>query len=202
MLLYLTLFDLKIYTLQTFSLFILGFCSSACGWVWYLPCEMYMQTPPLAQPCMPTPPSLLPLFYPLTVSWNRDLEKPQWWVHYRPSVHLENSKTPSNIICPLLHAFSEANGDYKKVWENHCNDKETLEEYASAMRMLAINHWMKQAPEGRVEWCYKAATEFFKGEGLKKLMEKHRRKREFCEDVNECCCCFITGKTNICSATV
>jgi len=102
----------------------------------------------------------------------------------------------------LRKQLREANGDHKKVWENHCNDKETLEEYASAMRILAVNHWTKQAPEGRVEWCYKTAIEFFKGEGLKKLMEKQRRKRQFSGDVRECCCCFVTEKTRICSTTV
>ena len=109
---------------------------------------------------------------------------------------------PSNIICSLLSAPTEANGDHKKVWENHCNDKESLEEYALAMHMLAVNHWTKQAPEGRVEWCYKMAIEFFKGEGLKKLIEKQRRKRQFSGDVRECYCCFITEKTKICSTTM
>ena len=109
---------------------------------------------------------------------------------------------PSNIISSLLSASPQANGDHKKVWENHCNDKESLEEYALAMRMLAVDHWTKQAPEGRVEWCYKTAVEFFKGEGLKKLIGKQRRKRQFSGDVRECCCCFATEKTKISSTTL
>ena len=102
----------------------------------------------------------------------------------------------------LLSVSYKANGDHKKVWESHCTDKESLEEYASAMRTLAVNHWTKQAPEGRVEWCYKTATDFFRGGGLKKLMEKQRRRRQFSEDVKECCCCFETRDTEICSATM
>ena len=102
----------------------------------------------------------------------------------------------------MLSAFYEANGDHHKVWENHCSDKVSLEEYASAMRKLAVNHWTKQSPEGRVEWCYTMATEFFSGGGLKKLMEKQKRKQQFSEDVKECCCCFGTEDTEICSVAM
>lgn len=86
--------------------------------------------------------------------------------------------------------FFKANGDHKKVWDIHCSDKGGLEKYASAMRKLAVNHWTKQSPEGRIEWCYSTVMDFFKGGGLRKLMEKQRRRREFSLDVNACCCCF------------
>ena len=91
--------------------------------------------------------------------------------------------------------FHKANGDHRKVWESHCTDKEALKKYASAMRLLAVNHWTKQAPEGRVEWCQRTANEFFRGGGLKTLMAKQKRRRQFSADVKECCCCFITDDT-------
>ena len=108
----------------------------------------------------------------------------------------------SNFASLFVPAFYKANGDYQRVWEEHCTDKVRLEEYASAMRMLAVNHWTKQAPEGRVEWCYQTATEFFRGGGLKKLMEKQKRKRQFHEDLKECCCCFAREDAKICLATM
>ena len=92
--------------------------------------------------------------------------------------------------------FIKASGDHKKVWESHCDDKEALEKYASAMHMLAVNHWTKQSPEGRVEWCHRTAVDFFRGEGLTKLMEKQRRRRQFSSNFNACCCCFEASETN------
>lgn len=91
--------------------------------------------------------------------------------------------------------FYTANGDHRKVWENHCTDKEALEKYASAMRVLAVNHWASQSPEGRVEWCYNTANEFFRGGGLTSLTEKQRRRHQFSSDVNTCCCCFVKDDT-------
>ena len=88
------------------------------------------------------------------------------------------------------------------MWDQHCADKARLEEYASAMHMLAVNHWTKQAPEGRVEWCYQTATEFFRGGGLRKLMEKQKRKQQFHEDLKECCCCFATDNADRCSVSM
>ena len=102
----------------------------------------------------------------------------------------------------LFPALDKADGDYQKVWDQHCADKARLEEYASAMHMLAVNHWTKQAPEGRVEWCYQTATEFFRGGGLRKLMEKQKRKQQFHEDLKECCCCFVTDDTDRCSVSM
>lgn len=70
------------------------------------------------------------------------------------------------------------------------------------MHLLAVNHWTNQAPEGRVEWCYQTTTEFFRGGGLWKLMEKQKRKQKFHEDLKECCCCFATGGADICSVSI
>ncbi|XP_068714696.1 S-adenosylmethionine sensor upstream of mTORC1-like isoform X1 [Montipora foliosa] len=94
----------------------------------------------------------------------------------------------------LRKQLRETNGDYEKVWDSHCANKEALKKYASAMHVLAVNHWAKQSPEGRVEWCHRTAIDFFKRGGLGKLMEKQKRRREFSLDVNACCCCFETNK--------
>ncbi|XP_078530540.1 S-adenosylmethionine sensor upstream of mTORC1 isoform X2 [Lissotriton helveticus] len=45
-------------------------------------------------------------------------------------------------------------GDFDTIWREHCNDEETLSEYAVAMKNLADNHWAKTCEgEGRIEWC-------------------------------------------------
>ena len=99
-----------------------------------------------------------------------------------------------------LFSNDKANGDHNKVWQSHCTDRKSLEEYASAMYMLAVNHWTRQSPEGRVEWCYSMAVEFFSGGGLKKLKEKQKRRRQFSETVNKCCCCFDSEESEICAS--
>lgn len=45
-------------------------------------------------------------------------------------------------------------GDFDKIWREHCEDEQTLSEYAFAMKNLADNHWNKNCEgEGRIEWC-------------------------------------------------
>lgn len=45
-------------------------------------------------------------------------------------------------------------GDFNKIWREHCEDEQTLSEYALAMKNLADNHWTKKYEgEGRIEWC-------------------------------------------------
>ena len=45
-------------------------------------------------------------------------------------------------------------GDFDKIWREHCEDEQTLSEYALAMKNLADNHWTKKCEgEGRIEWC-------------------------------------------------
>lgn len=45
-------------------------------------------------------------------------------------------------------------GDFDKIWREHCEDEQTLNEYAFAMKSLADNHWGKKCDgEGRIEWC-------------------------------------------------
>lgn len=45
-------------------------------------------------------------------------------------------------------------GDFDKIWREHCEDEQTLSEYALAMKNLADYHWTKNCEgEGRIEWC-------------------------------------------------
>ena len=97
------------------------------------------------------------------------------------------------IVC----FYKTANGDHKFVWKKHCEDTKSLEEYASAMCRLAVNHWTRQAPEGRVEWCHKTMSEFFRGGGLERLMGKQRRRLQFAEVESQCCCCFIPEENSM-----
>lgn len=54
----------------------------------------------------------------------------------------------------LISLFPLSVGDFDKIWREHCEDEQTLSEYALAMKNLADNHWAKNSEgEGRIEWC-------------------------------------------------
>ena len=54
----------------------------------------------------------------------------------------------------MIGVCLDAVGDFEKIWREHCEDEQTLSEYAFAMKSLADNHWAKKCEgEGRIEWC-------------------------------------------------
>ncbi|XP_034031901.1 S-adenosylmethionine sensor upstream of mTORC1 isoform X2 [Thalassophryne amazonica] len=64
-------------------------------------------------------------------------------------------------------------GDFEKIWREHCEDEQTLSEYAFAMKNLADNHWAKNCEgEGRIEWCRSVCQEYFLDGGMKRMLEK------------------------------
>ncbi|XP_061085489.1 S-adenosylmethionine sensor upstream of mTORC1 isoform X2 [Conger conger] len=51
-------------------------------------------------------------------------------------------------------------GDFEKIWREHCEDEETLSEYAVAMKSLADTHWARACEgEGRIEWCRRLSVQ-------------------------------------------
>ncbi|MGH0138901.1 UNVERIFIED_CONTAM: hypothetical protein FKN15_002350 [Acipenser sinensis] len=67
-------------------------------------------------------------------------------------------------------------GDFDKIWREHCEDEETLSEYAVAMKNLADNHWAKTCDgEGRIEWCRSICQEYFLDGGMKRMLEKDEK---------------------------
>ncbi|KAF7246509.1 S-adenosylmethionine sensor upstream of mTORC1 [Varanus komodoensis] len=68
-------------------------------------------------------------------------------------------------------------GDFDKIWREHCEDEETLCEYAEAMKNLADNHWTKTSEgEGRIEWCCSVSREYFQNGGQRKALEKDEKR--------------------------
>nr|KAF6468976.1 base methyltransferase of 25S rRNA 2-like protein [Molossus molossus] len=68
-------------------------------------------------------------------------------------------------------------GDFDKIWREHCEDEETLCEYAVAMKNLAANHWAKRCEgEGRIEWCCSICREYFQNGGKRKALEKDKKR--------------------------
>ncbi|KAM6436159.1 S-adenosylmethionine sensor upstream of mTORC1 isoform 1-T1 [Liasis olivaceus] len=68
-------------------------------------------------------------------------------------------------------------GDFDKIWREHCEDEETLCEYAEAMKNLADNHWAKTCEgEGRIEWCCSVSREYFQNGGKRKALEKDEKR--------------------------
>lgn len=67
--------------------------------------------------------------------------------------HVQLDTCALYLTCNFLLLFSLV-GDFDKIWREHCEDEETLCEYAVAMKNLADNHWAKTCEgEGRIEWC-------------------------------------------------
>uniref|UniRef100_A0A3P9A899 S-adenosylmethionine sensor upstream of mTORC1 n=1 Tax=Esox lucius TaxID=8010 RepID=A0A3P9A899_ESOLU len=67
-------------------------------------------------------------------------------------------------------------GDFDKIWREHCEDEQTLSEYALAMKNLADNHWAKSSEgEGRIEWCRSVCQEYFLDGGMKRMLEKDEK---------------------------
>lgn len=60
----------------------------------------------------------------------------------------------SFFVGSVLILWFFAVGDFDKIWREHCEDAQTLSEYALAMKNLADNHWAINCEgEGRIEWC-------------------------------------------------
>ncbi|XP_077983939.1 S-adenosylmethionine sensor upstream of mTORC1-like [Glandiceps talaboti] len=92
--------------------------------------------------------------------------------------HERASGVVKQVHQKLRKKYKEAEGNFDKVWHEHCEDEGTLEEYACAMQHLAVQHWAKQ-PEDRIEWCRQICSEFFMQGGLKKALDKDERTRLF-----------------------
>ncbi|XP_078272804.1 S-adenosylmethionine sensor upstream of mTORC1 isoform X2 [Rhinoraja longicauda] len=81
-----------------------------------------------------------------------------------------------NVHRKLRKKYREV-GDFDKIWREHCEDEETLSEYALAMKNLADNHWAKSCEgEGRIEWCRSVCQEYFLNGGMKRVLEKDEKR--------------------------
>ncbi|XP_007892752.1 S-adenosylmethionine sensor upstream of mTORC1 [Callorhinchus milii] len=81
-----------------------------------------------------------------------------------------------NVHRKLRKKYREV-GDFDKIWREHCEDEETLSEYAVAMKNLADNHWSKSCEgEGRIEWCRSVCQEYFLNGGMKRVLEKDEKR--------------------------
>ncbi|KAL3283818.1 hypothetical protein HHI36_017989 [Cryptolaemus montrouzieri] len=73
---------------------------------------------------------------------------------------------------------------FQEAWKEHCRDEQTLEEYAKAMKELAISHWQNNFEKNnskaisRVEWIYKYCLEYFYNDEAK-IQLLRQREREF-----------------------
>ncbi|KAL0968581.1 hypothetical protein UPYG_G00268830 [Umbra pygmaea] len=80
-----------------------------------------------------------------------------------------------NVHRKLRRKYREV-GDFDKIWREHCEDEQTLSEYALAMKNLADNHWSKTSEgEGRIEWCRSVCQEYFLDGGMKRMLEKDEK---------------------------
>ncbi|KAK0148153.1 S-adenosylmethionine sensor upstream of mTORC1 [Merluccius polli] len=81
-----------------------------------------------------------------------------------------------NVHRKLRRKYKEAVGDFEKIWREHCEDEQTLSEYALAMKNLADHHWANKCEgEGRIEWCRSVCQEYFLDGGMKRMLEKDEK---------------------------
>ncbi|XP_030622523.1 S-adenosylmethionine sensor upstream of mTORC1 isoform X1 [Chanos chanos] len=67
-------------------------------------------------------------------------------------------------------------GDFERIWREHCEDEQTLSEYAMAMKSLARNYWPNSCEgEGRIEWCRSVCQEYFLDGGMRRMLEKDEK---------------------------
>ncbi|XP_072291291.1 S-adenosylmethionine sensor upstream of mTORC1 [Eucyclogobius newberryi] len=80
-----------------------------------------------------------------------------------------------NVHRKLRRKYREV-GDFDKIWREHCEDEQTLSEYANAMKNLADHHWTKKCEgEGRIEWCRSVCQEYFLDGGMKRMIVKDEK---------------------------
>ncbi|XP_049578557.1 S-adenosylmethionine sensor upstream of mTORC1 [Syngnathus scovelli] len=84
-----------------------------------------------------------------------------------------------NVHRKLRRKYREV-GDFDKIWREHCEDEQTLSEYAVAMKNLADNHWAVNCEkEGRIDWCHSVCQEYFRDGGMKRMLEKDEKSASF-----------------------
>ncbi|XP_061532561.1 S-adenosylmethionine sensor upstream of mTORC1 isoform X1 [Phycodurus eques] len=84
-----------------------------------------------------------------------------------------------NVHRKLRRKYREV-GNFDKIWREHCEDEQTLSEYAVAMKNLADNHWAANCEkEGRIEWCRSVCQEYFWDGGMKRMLEKDEKSPSF-----------------------
>nr|XP_056702925.1 S-adenosylmethionine sensor upstream of mTORC1 [Euleptes europaea] len=87
-------------------------------------------------------------------------------------------------------------GDFDKIWREHCEDEETLCEYAEAMKNLADNHWTKTCEgEGRIEWCCSVCREYFQNGGKRKVLEKDEKRAALATQSTQTTTVHLSPKT-------
>ncbi|XP_013395205.1 uncharacterized protein LOC106162450 [Lingula anatina] len=92
--------------------------------------------------------------------------------------HLKLASVVKGVHAKLRRELQESNGDFDKVWNEHCSNQDLLTEYAEAMHHLAVDHWSKN-PETRIHWCRRTCLEYFLEGGLKRALDKEERQRLF-----------------------
>ncbi|ESO91317.1 hypothetical protein LOTGIDRAFT_65191, partial [Lottia gigantea] len=80
------------------------------------------------------------------------------------------------VHASLRQKLQSNDADCNEIWENHCQNKQVLVEYAEAMHHLAVDHWNDKS-ESRIEWCYQTIIEYFYKDGLSKLIAKDLRRQ-------------------------
>ncbi|KAH9496363.1 25S rRNA (adenine2142-N1)-methyltransferase [Bulinus truncatus] len=92
--------------------------------------------------------------------------------------HLHLASIIKGMHKHLRREYRANDQEIETVWQQHAEDEASLQLYASAMYQLATKHWSKYA-ETRIDWCQKAALEYFLNDGLEVALEKDRKRKYY-----------------------
>lgn len=72
--------------------------------------------------------------------------------------------------------------EFAKVWQTHVEDKVTLKQYSASMTNLSNEVWENSdTGKDRTLWCKKMCEDYFFEGGMKRHLDKDRRRNEFYE---------------------
>ena len=81
-----------------------------------------------------------------------------------------------------------ANGDFRSVWEKHCQNSSLLQQYSECMKELAVEHWGGNNLK-RIEWCKDICVEYFYKGSKEKCLSKDCRRVLLNLDQHQNCNC-------------
>ncbi|KAK3589494.1 hypothetical protein CHS0354_030617 [Potamilus streckersoni] len=92
--------------------------------------------------------------------------------------HLRLAGVVKGVHAELRKKYKDSSS-FEQLWEEHCQNKQTLSQYADAMHHLAVDHWAKH-PGTRIVWTRDTVLEYFFKGGLNKQREKDERRKMHC----------------------
>ncbi|RDD43815.1 putative methyltransferase BTM2-like protein [Trichoplax sp. H2] len=90
-----------------------------------------------------------------------------------------------SVHAGLRQKWHEGHEDFDNIWQEHCNQSDTLQKYAAAMHHLAVDNWQRLGEpqeENRIFWCKNVIMEYYFNGILQKILTKQARRLFYLEN--------------------